>query len=686
MEVLAFLAAGAGEVRTRAEIMAAVWPDTYVGEDPLNRAISELRKRLGDDARSPRYIETIPRRGYRLVAPVTREPETSASPAAGRRPRPLLLAAAAALVVALALVAVLAERSRTAVGRHAAPAAAPARVLPVTTFPGREVAPALSPDGSRVAFSWAGPGAEAGAPLDLYLTQPGAARPLRLVHDGASEISPAWFPDGTAVAFVRQEAGRPCRVAAVPAIGGAPRTLYTCMGESAPGIDVSPDGRTLLVADAPRAERADRLYLVSLETGERRALTDPAADAPGGLGDTSGRFSADGRWVAFRRNEGAARYGLYVVATAGGPARPLSTGGDDLGGLDWSADGSSLIVSSNRSGIFGLWRIPVTGGPPVWLGYEGAYRPSVVGDRMVVEKRTGRVGLWRVELAAGDGLAPSRWLESTRTAIEPAVSPDGARVAFVSERSGSYELWVADADGGEPTRLTSFGAPAPAWRPSVSHPRWSPDGRSIVVAAQRSDFDLYLVPAAGGVARRITSDPGDDLAPCWSDDGRALVFVSSRGGRWGLWRFDLAGGVERRLAATVPAGPSTALECPPGGPLYLRDGAEPRVLRLTPEGSGRLEVLPIPVPFTGPDWTATAEGLYGMVSGAAGGERLAFRPADARRPGWERALEWPPGPRRVAGGRALARAGLAVSPDGGWALLPGLDEDESDLVLVEGVR
>src|SRR5512136_134600 len=77
IEVLAYLASRPGEVLSKHDIIHAVWPDTYVTDDVLTYSISELRKALGDDAQNPQFIQTIPRRGYRLIAPVTRTPHTS---------------------------------------------------------------------------------------------------------------------------------------------------------------------------------------------------------------------------------------------------------------------------------------------------------------------------------------------------------------------------------------------------------------------------------------------------------------------------------------------------------------------------------------------------------------------------------------------------------------------------------
>jgi DNA-binding winged helix-turn-helix (wHTH) protein len=197
MSVLVALARNHGRLTPRSEILEEVWEGAHLAEDPMPRAVSELRRVFGDSAREPRFIETIHGKGYRLIAPVRRgdEPATpTGGEASARRWRlPMLLIGA----VAIAALGVTAT-SRLALAP--APLPGPPRQAQLTSTPGREVHPALSPDGSRVAFARS----EAGSSdLDIFVQGVSSSEPVRLTTSPTWDMWPRWSPDGSEIAFVR---------------------------------------------------------------------------------------------------------------------------------------------------------------------------------------------------------------------------------------------------------------------------------------------------------------------------------------------------------------------------------------------------------------------------------------------------------------------------------------------------
>jgi hypothetical protein len=101
----------------------------------------------------------------------------------------------------------------------------------------------------------------------------------------------------------------------------------------------------------------------------------------------------------------------------------------------------------------------------------------------------------------------------------PAWSPDGRKIAFVSDRDGNSEIYVIHADGSEQRNLTRQPA-------SDSHPSWSPDGRKLAFVSRRDgNAEIYVMNADGSELRNVTRTPSDDLDPAWSPNGRAIAFV-----------------------------------------------------------------------------------------------------------------------------------------------------------------
>ncbi len=123
----------------------------------------------------------------------------------------------------------------------------------------------------------------------------------------------------------------------------------------------------------------------------------------------------------------------------------------------------------------------------------------------------------------------------------PAWSPDGKRFAFTSTKDGNQELYVANIEGGEWTRLTSD--------PAIdAHPAWSPDGKTIVFATDRwGDLELAAISPDGGQVRRLTDSPGLDDYPAWSPDGKRIAFTSNRNRNLEIYVLDVDSGAIKNL-------------------------------------------------------------------------------------------------------------------------------------------
>jgi len=324
-QVLALLLRHPGEIVTRQELQCALWPaDTFVEfEHGVNTAVKKLRQALGDSADNPRFIETLPRKGYRFIAPVG-GPEIPAPAPAVRRRQLWLLASAgpvkwrrrfawtALLVAAVVLAGVAVWSGRSGSGAPEVSLVA----VPLTTYLGVQRSPSFSPDGTQVAFTWC---ADARVPhCPIYIKQVGVESPFRLTDKSSADNYPAWSPDGQTIAFLRLffQGSNLSKVAVIviPQRGGTERVLAefdvsqgSGLGDFAPGRQLAwtPDSKWLAVSAPTKQGVSGRrvlgLSLLSAETGERRELTSPFATT---VGDTAPAFSPNGQTLAFSRQIG----------------------------------------------------------------------------------------------------------------------------------------------------------------------------------------------------------------------------------------------------------------------------------------------------------------------------------------------------------------------------------------------
>ena len=552
--LLVCLLEGRGELVTREELRAAVWPDgSFVDFDHgLNTAIKKVRSALGDTAENPRFIQTFPRKGYRFIAPLdwgeapTRSgPDViSTSPA---RSRWWILALAAVVVIAAGYGFFRQTNPRR-------PTDVP---LPLTSYPGLQYAAAFSPDGRRVAFAWDG---GTGDNFDIYVKVRDAESPIRLTTDPAPDLSPAWSPDGQRIAFLRDLGDSRVAVMLMPAAGGYPVQIAAVSAPLIPqyrNLVFTPDGNWLITPAKAG------LVLCPTESGTCRPLTTPSESY-----DINPALSPDGRSLAFLRGPLVTTPDLYVAqldqnwSVAGEPRR-LTTWNRFLLSPAWVRDGSEIIMASGEYFKTRLWRIPVSkSGEPEVIAAAGdeAMLPAIAPDgSLAFSQRRKRVSIWSLDLRP-NGAPQSRLVRwptsSSRIDTHPRFSPDGGRVVFKSTRSGRDQIWIANADGSAARQLTTMNATF------VDMAEWSPDStRILFLALNDGHFNFYTVSAAGGTPRLLMQGSPGDGAPRYSADGQWIYFHSKRSGEYQIWRMPARGGpavqltrVEGRASAVRQTG------------------------------------------------------------------------------------------------------------------------------------
>ncbi len=671
MAVLLTMAAVPGEVLTRRELLDAVWATEAVSDDVLTRAVGELRKLFDDSSAEPRVIDTIRGRGYRLIASVEpvdtagdaeARPRTTRPPAAPT-PKPAAASRTPWLLAALALAAVVTGflRFRHEPGPALAPQPGPFRVRALTSSPVQDRDPAVSPDGTAIAYSLRDP--ETGT-ADLYLQLLDAGAPLRLTDDPLDDRLPVFSSDATRLAFVRRGEDT-CAVHLMAATGGPSRRLVECPAGGYLRLAWSPDDRWLALSETlPEGPPRIGLVLLSLETLEKRRLTDP----PPWSADLEPSFSPDGGFLAFGRSGRGGVADVFVVPTSGGEPRRLTDDFRDVAGQTWSEDGRHVVFSSDRGGTYSLWRVGVDGGEPRWISGGGSKikhpNHARAASVLAYEDWQFEVNLWRLDLGV-EGAEPEPLVISTAWDFDPAASPDGTAIAFTSNRSGDYEIWIAAADGTAPRQLTDLGAGF------TGRASWSPDGRSLAfVSYVQGRADLYSTAVDGAVPRRLTDDAAEEIAPSWSRDGRHVYFGADRGDGFEIRRVDAAGGGS--AAAMTTAGGSVAVESWDGRSLYFTRRQEPGLWRRDLGGATAEAVLPELAADRISRWTDGRDGIY-------------FVDWSSRSP-ILRLLPWEGGePRPVAELPDLGRPGFSISADGRTLVFAQVDRADCDIMVARNL-
>ena len=525
-----------GELVTREELRLAIWPaDTFVDFDAgLNTVVKRLREVLKDSAEVPLFIETVPKLGYRFIAPVERFDK--GHPGLDSPPKNRGFSVATRWSGAAAILLLVSAGADLFLKRSDSFSAASMEIVPLTGMPGREDDPAFSPDGNQVAFRFSDESMKDRS--GIYTTVVGGEKPLQLTND-PNDCCPVWSPDGRTIGFARTSP-MVANLYTLPALGGTPRKIYSIektykeLLAKAPDFSWSPDGRFLLLSIVPASnpsatERRPAIALVSLADSSTRLVTFP----PPEFSDWSPAFSPDGNLIAFLRSSGPGRIDdLYVVAAAGGEPKRLTFDRRNIDGAPtWTPDGRDIIFSSGRGGLSSLWRIPASGGG-VPSRIEGAgtsvFSPAVAlkSQRFAYVNVFVQVNLWKVSLSEAKHVAQSpQLLFATKgeTALSY-FSPDGRKLAFESTQSGYREIWTVNSDGSEPSQLTFLNGES-------GTPRWSRDGRFVAFDYRPAyHSEIYVVEVPGGAPHVFPTIRGaDNTEPNFSHDGKWLYFSSNRG-------------------------------------------------------------------------------------------------------------------------------------------------------------
>jgi Tol biopolymer transport system component/DNA-binding winged helix-turn-helix (wHTH) protein len=576
-ETLLILVRRHGSVVEKDELLREVWPDTFVEEATLAQNVFTLRRALGQGRAEPRYIETVPKHGYRFVADVrelradlvpekhagthviaeeSEVPDATAAEASAvtksrglslsavalgvrRHPRAFALGASVVVIAAALLFFKL-------YGRR--PALAPFERMRLSTLTedGEVVRAAISPDGKYVVTA-----RREGAREGLWVRQTRGAEQVQVVAPADVHFQGLTFStDGAAVFYVAYE--RNSHVAAlyrVGVLGGTPARVLVDIDSA---VAFSPDGHSLaFVRDDPQAHAGSLMVAGADGTGARPIAT---RHAPEYFSTEGPSWSPDGREVACavgRTEFNRSSMGVVAVRTADGAERMLTPPRwDFVGQVAYTSDGVRLLLDAWDSSASLLarqiWQLNAADGTARRItndlnSYHGL---SLTADdgALVSVRATRATNFW---LAPGDAPAEARQITSGTGDLVGEVmglawTPDG-RLVYGSNAGGDLDVWVMDADGRNRRQLTTTAQPDV--KPSVS-----PDGRRIVFVSWRTGTShLWRMDADGSNLLQLT-DGAAESYPQVSPDGRWVVYLSAERNSSSMWKVSIEGGEPVRVS------------------------------------------------------------------------------------------------------------------------------------------
>jgi Tol biopolymer transport system component len=561
-------ASGESDLDGRSDLysLACVLYEMLAGQPPFSAATAEglVRQHMTAEARSITQLRPAvpPAIADVLTRALAKNPADRFSPAAhfaaaltipdgGRAPArrapwsPAVLGLVALGVVVASVVAVLILRKPSV-----AQTVTIGRTTQVTREPGLEVDPALSPDGTALAYA-AGPTTA----MQIYVRQISGGRPVALTTDSTDNFRwPRWSPDGSQIAYQSNDG-----IYVVPALGGPPRrvtridagALRTALGSGTPiaGFDWSPDGSRILWT---LGFNGDRITVKTLAAGDTVTLQVPgAAFAPA--------WAPNGRTVAVSIGNVPFVFGTGYFGNVGATAiwlipldgkSPVRVTTDSSLNVSpaWSADGRDLFWVSDRDGSRDVYQQHLKSGttlagPPHRITTGTDAQGLSVSRHGITRLAYSRLSfwsaIWSIPVPARGPVSirgATRITTGNETIEDVDVSPDGRWLVFDSDRGGNPDLYVMPAAGGEARQITTD--PAGDFSPD-----WSPDGRSIVFHSLRAgNRDIYTVEADGTGLRQRTSANDEELDPDWAPDGTSILFEAFSGSKHGFETLPLRDG------------------------------------------------------------------------------------------------------------------------------------------------
>lgn len=593
-KVANYFIANAGKLITKDELLQDVWGIRDVSDGRVTRVIRVLRVALGDDTREPTYIETIPKRGYRFIAPVTEiirpvehiinVENEHRKVEKGRLSSKSLYIYIGLFALFFGLTWIFWPTSSSIEEQAAIPML---RYKPLTSLDGLEFYQNVSPDERYLAFSYASPAAENLAVL--MLQDLSEHRRVQLTDSSYNSFGSVFSPQGNQLAYHRMYNDGQCEIRIITLDLQAMKLiddhlLEKCGTNSISSrISWSPDGK-YIVYPTMSNQKQMVVMLKPVEGGSAEQLTVPP---PSSFGDYVARFSKNGSRILFLRDAAGAAQ-LWVLDLSSRETRMLVTVTDIMpGNVDWDLDDRSIVYPSGQTT---LSRVNVLSGETEVIAYTDYTASEVqIARSGVVYASIGNfahVNIKKVPniLTSNETKSETVFSSNKNETLVEVSSIADAPIAVVSRRSGLPQVWLFYPDGNQ--KQVTFFKSNERFRSLA----FSPDGQLLLAQINN---DIWLLEAEEEPRKIVSGDSSLISSPTWGRNGKQIFYAKSQNARWNIMQLNLS--QDELLPSVFAENRELYLESSDGAYSIWRDGLSKKFY-IHWMKTGKEEELPINLP------------------------------------------------------------------------------------------
>ncbi len=541
-QVLMQLIRRSGQTVKREQLITAVWKNDFASDELLTRAITDLRKAFGDRYKQPEYIETIPKVGYRLIADIAVEPaaeepgtpqtdppeqQTTTRPARRNALYAIALLLAAALIAAYFLRSKANQPKPETVVVNAANFPVDYQLVPLNAGHWFAESPTISADGSYLAFVDTTDGKQS-----IHVSLAEGSWSVRITPNDGADYAHAAISPGGEFLVVSRISSNDCGTYTMPIIGSMLYERFGTCDPEYPYTDWSADGNMIAYTQPGRDDQPATILVASDQGETLHQLPSGPAQLQSAYRP---RFSHDSRQLAFFQTSRSGEQAIAIHDFQSGMTRLLITLRHRGLSLDWAPDDQRILVAvQDDDGDSHLIMIdPETGQRVPVADTQGVVDLNVssTSGSVALIRRVLEQSIWRVPAHPAEA-GPELLIDSNLSDHSPAISPDRSTLAYVSNRSGSDQLWLRDLGTAEDRQATNSSIS------KLSKPRWSPDGAYILFSAHNAvSSDLYLYSLASGESQLLAlSSVTQSAAGHWRQDSEHIAFFCQLDGgeAWNL--------------------------------------------------------------------------------------------------------------------------------------------------------